>query len=251
MESLLVRLFGFRALLLHGDPLVLDRWRWLRPRLAGPSQRLLDVGCGNGSFTIGAALLNHNALGLTWDERDRSLATERASLVGANSARFETQDVRVLDERADLTDGFDTVICLENIEHIVDDERLMRSMGATLAPGGRLLLTTPNADYRPIDRTHAGPFLPIEDGRHVRKGYTFEQLRELCESAGLDVRETSSCSGFFSQKVAGVMWKLQQRTHLGAWLVVLPLRALPLLDPLVRRLGWPDYSVCVVAVKPG
>ena len=28
--NLLIRLFGFPATLLHGDPLFLDRWRWLK-----------------------------------------------------------------------------------------------------------------------------------------------------------------------------------------------------------------------------
>jgi SAM-dependent methyltransferase len=250
--SWLVRLIGFRALLIHGDPLVLDRWRWLRPRLVHERGGLLDVGCGNGVFTIGAAKLGHDAVGLTWDERDQGQAVARARQVGASTARFEIQDVRTLDGRRDLAGTFDTVICLENIEHIVDDERLMRAMASTLRPGGRLLLTTPNDAYRPIDRTqeHAGPYLPIEDGRHVRKGYSFDRLDELCTAAGLDLVETASCSGFFSQKIAGLLWALQRRSRVGGWIAVLPLRPLVALDPLIRRItGWPDYSLCIVASK--
>lgn len=29
-KSILVKLLGFPATLIHGDPLVLDRWLWLR-----------------------------------------------------------------------------------------------------------------------------------------------------------------------------------------------------------------------------
>jgi hypothetical protein len=32
-KSALVRLVGFPATLIHGDPLVLDRWFWLKARL--------------------------------------------------------------------------------------------------------------------------------------------------------------------------------------------------------------------------
>lgn len=248
---MLVRLFGYRALFIHGDPLVLDRWRWLRPRLAR-SGALLDVGSGNGSFTIGAAKLGHDALGLTWDEADQALSVERAQMAGADGARFEVQDVRDLDQRADLAGRFPTVICLENIEHILDDERLMRAIAGAIAPGGTLLLTTPNAGYRPINKTDAGPFLPIEDGRHVRKGYSHDDLRRLCDLAGLDVIEQGTCSGFLSQKLAGLLWAAHGPLLAAVWLAVLPFRLLPpLVDPLIRRVtGWPDYSVCLVARKP-
>lgn len=250
-SSILVRLFGYRALFIHGDPLVLDRWRWLRPRLPAPG-KLLDVGCGNGSFTVGAAKAGHDALGLTWDEADQAHAVDRARLAEAANASFEIQDVRELDQRADLRGRFATVISLENIEHILDDERLMAAMAATMAPGSTLLLTTPNDAYRPINKADAGPFLPIEDGRHVRKGYSPERLTELCEANGLVVVELSSCSGFVSQKLAWLLWAVRGRLAPLAWLAVLPFRVLPpLVDPLIRRVtGWPDYSVCVVARKP-
>lgn len=249
--SRLSRVIGYGALLLHGDPLVLDRWLWLRRRLPR-SGRLVDVGCGNGAFTMAAAARGLAAVGLTWDEHDLAQATQRARRLGLDSARFEAQDVRSLDARDDLVEAFDVAICLENIEHVLDDERLMRAIAGTLRPTGRLLLTTPNEDYRPIDASHAGPFHPIEDGRHVRKGYRTGDLEDLCARAGLSVIETSSCSGFFSQKVAGVLWRLQQRSRVGGWIAVLPLRVLPAFDGLVRRFAsWPDYSVCVVAEKPG
>jgi len=47
MSSVLVRMFGFPATLLHGDTLVLDLWRWLkpnRPPVSRCSRRLPDLG---------------------------------------------------------------------------------------------------------------------------------------------------------------------------------------------------------------
>src|SRR6266852_3137616 len=116
-RSLLVRIMGFPATLIHGNPAVLDHWHWLKRRL--PKTRngevLIDVGCGTGAFTIGAALRGYDALGLSWDERNQNVARERASMCRAGLARFAISDVRNLDRHADLSHSFDFVVCCENI----------------------------------------------------------------------------------------------------------------------------------------
>ena len=125
MKSALVRLLGHTATLIHGDTLVLDRWRWLRQSLSpvsAGSKSLLDVGCGTGAFTIGTARMGYKSLGLSWDTRNQRVAAERADLCRADLARFEVQDVRTLGEREDLKQEFDVAICFECIEHILDDE---------------------------------------------------------------------------------------------------------------------------------
>src|SRR5689334_24813866 len=173
-KSLLVRVFGFPATLVHGDTLVLDRWRWLKNRLplTANGERLLDVGCGTGAFTIGAARRGYRALGLSWDERNQATAQYRAELCRTPGASFDVLDVRRLDTRSDLRDAFDVALCLECVEHILDDRKLIRDIAACLKPGGRLLLTTPNYDYRAITREDNGPFALAETGWHVRRGYT-------------------------------------------------------------------------------
>src|SRR5262249_15383726 len=206
-KSALVKLVGFPATLVHGDPHVLDRWFWLKARLPKTrnGERLLDVGCGTGAFSIGAALRGYRALGLSWDERNQSVAKERAIYCKASSAQFEVFDIRELDSRAELVDSFDVIICLETIEHILEDLKLMRSMARCMKPGGRLLLTTPHLLYNAISPGDMGPFSNVEDGWHVRRGYSRGMLEELCEHSGLRVERISYCSGYISQKVTAVM----------------------------------------------
>lgn len=253
--SLLVRLIGWPMPLLHFDTGVVDRWLWLRERLppADGSQSLIDIGCGAGAFTIGAARRGYQALGLSWDSRNQQVAAERAAMCKATTARFEVQDVRSLDVRKDLSGRFDYAILCEVIEHVLNDEKLLRDAAACLRPGGTLLLTTPNINLHAIDPNHNGPFSTLEDGGHVRKGYSAERLNELARSAGLVADRISYCTGPVSQIVIWVHFHLRRTHPLLGWAAIHPLRPLPIvLDPLVGKVSrWPWYSICLEAHRPG
>lgn len=259
MTNALVRMIGWRATLLHGDAMVLDRWRWLErklPLVLPGDAKFLDVGCGSGGFTLGAALRGYDAVGLSWDERNQAIASARAELLGLRLAQFPICDVRRLDKRPEFKSVFDIALCSENIEHILDDRKLMRDIHACLKPGGRLCLSTPNYDYHPVTPEDRGPFPDFEDGRHVRRGYSPAMLRELCDEAGFEVEEIGYVSHFFSQQLTA--WQRVANDRLGGrigWAVTLPLRLLPvLLDDwlgcwLGRILGRPGFSITLVAYK--
>ncbi len=248
----LVKILGFPATLIHGDTLVWDRWRWLKKRL--PKQKglkLIDVGCGSGAFTIGSAKRGYQSLGLSWDKRNQDIAAERAALCQVKDIQFDIQDVRKLDERKDYAQQFDVAICLEVIEHILNDQKVIIDIGKTLKKGGKLLLTAPFFGYKAIVPSDNGPFLTQETGWHVRRGYWEKDLRPMLENAGFEVEEVSYCSGYLSQKITGIMWRNQHKAKILTWLVILPLRILPpLFDGIISKLTkWPDYSIGIIARK--
>ena len=254
MKYMLLRIFGHGLTLIFGDTLVLDRWRWLKrylPRTAG-QELLIDVGCGSGAFTLGAAKLGYRALGLSWDERNNAEAKLRAKVLHLDhNASFDVLDVRRLDQLETNRGEYSFVVNCENIEHIVDDSKLIKDAYDLLVPGGRLLLTTPNYYFKALDRGDDGPYEPIEDGRHVRRGYSRIELIELLEFHGFLVETVEYCSGYFSQKITSLLRALSRVSGPIAWVIALPLRVLPGVFDRPRATGNPPgFSICVVALKP-
>jgi SAM-dependent methyltransferase len=233
-----------RSLLLHSDPMVLDRWLWLKQHLPAAPTKLLDAGSGNGCMSINAGRLGHRVVGLNHSDDEVRSASRRNPYP---SVEFQRQDLRELKERVDLAGQFPFVICAEVIEHLIEDEQLMRSLAALLSPGGTLLLTTPNIDSMPLDRSDHGPWLMIEDGRHVRKGYDARGLTSIAEGAGLTVDSVEYCSGDRSQRLTTVYRVIRIRTNPRlAAVAVSPFLPWPLLG---ETFGRPAYSICIVATK--
>lgn len=247
MSDLLVRALGRRALMLHGDPSVWDRYRWLRPRLRRGID-VLDAGAGNGGFTIFAALAGNRALGLSFSPGEMGAAERRAALCGATSARFEIRDLRTLDAEGSLRESFDEIVCFEVLEHLDDDVAVLRDLAATLRPGGRVLITVPSLAHRPLFRERVST---AEDGGHVRWGYSEQQLREVARAAGLRDLESGQVSGAVTQTLINLQRRLGTINRALAWALTFPLRALQPLDRRVTTLtGRPYLSLTLVAEKP-
>jgi len=80
---------------------------------------------------------------------------------------------------SEVTEGFDCVVALEVVEHLTIAElySLLCSVSELLAPGGRLVVSTPNTFYPPAylrDATHRTPLC-------------YDELAGLVSSAGLNV----------------------------------------------------------------
>ncbi len=214
--------------------------------------RTFDAGCGNGGFSIYAARIGNRVVAASFQSSEQESARRRADLLGVGGIDFRVIDLRNLDDHHDALGLFDQIICLETIEHVSDDEGVVRSLAAMLAPGGRIMLSTPFDRHRPLYTEDPHPS-PVEDGSHVRYGYSQQRLRQIVESAGLEVEAGSESfiSGVVSQKLTDLMRRLSARIGLlPAWALVLPLRALVVLDaPLSRALRYPHLSVALCAVK--
>ncbi|MBV9465568.1 MAG: class I SAM-dependent methyltransferase [Solirubrobacterales bacterium] len=101
-------------------------------------QRVLDVGCGWGSFALHAAT-RHGArvLGVTLSEPQARLARERVKEAGVG----DRVEIRVADYRELIDEPFDAIASIGMVEH-VGEERIdlyATRLADLLAPGGTLL----------------------------------------------------------------------------------------------------------------
>ena len=101
-------------------------------------QRVLDVGCGWGSFAIHAASRHGvEVLGLTLSESQARLARERVRDAGLE----HRVEIRVADYRDPLGPEFDAIASIGMVEHVGEAQidAYCRRLRAPLRPGGRLL----------------------------------------------------------------------------------------------------------------
>jgi cyclopropane-fatty-acyl-phospholipid synthase len=103
-----------------------------------PGRRVLDVGCGWGSFAIHAAA-NHgvSVVGITLSEPQAALARRRATENGVDD-RAET---RVADYRELSDEPFDAVASIGMVEHVgsAQIDVYARQLARLVRPGGRVL----------------------------------------------------------------------------------------------------------------
>ena len=103
-----------------------------------PGERVLDVGCGWGSFPIHAASRHGvHVVGITLSEPQARRARERAATAGVG----DRVEIRVMDYRDLGGERYDAIASIGMVEH-VGEERIdlyARGLARLLAPGGRLL----------------------------------------------------------------------------------------------------------------
>lgn len=247
MNNTLIKLMGWKAILLQGDPTVTDRWRWLKRYVQPGPKRTLDAGCGQGQFTMGCCKLGNQAVGLAFDTQDIQTAKTRASLLSLSDVEFRSLDLRYLDNYTAELGTFDQILLLETLEHILNDAKVLSDLCVLLRPGGLILVTVPSADHYPL---WGETVSECEDGEHVRWGYSHKDLTKMFHDCSLEVLSQDYISGVVSQKLASLEFGLRRYNPMLARIVTFPLRIFHFLDePLTKLLNYPYLSVGVVGRK--
>jgi SAM-dependent methyltransferase len=159
--------------------LIMDTLRRAAPIARG---RLLDVGCGDKPYLEIFSPYVSEYIGVEHE----------ASFHQTNSAQANSADRQrgpdVLYDGEHLPFGaaeFDTVICIQTLEHTPKPQQLVCELGRVLRPDGRLLLMAPFSF-----RLHEEP--------HDYFRYTPHGLGVLCKNAGLELERCEPLGGLWS-----------------------------------------------------
>jgi 2-polyprenyl-6-hydroxyphenyl methylase/3-demethylubiquinone-9 3-methyltransferase len=162
-------------------------------------KRALDVGCGAGLLAEPLARLGAEVTAI--DPAEELIQAARAHAAGQGLA---------IDYRATAVESlegmFDLITAMEVIEHTADPQEFLHSLSRRLAPGGLLILSTPNATRwsKLITITLAEGFGAIPKGTHeFDKFIAPEQMKMMLANAGLNCLD-----------VEGIAWSPTRGLHL-------------------------------------
>jgi SAM-dependent methyltransferase len=195
------------ALRLAVDLQLLTCQRFLAPRLAKLSGRLLDVGCGEMPFR---ALL---APGTSYTGIDVPSAQAFGMTQHPDIVPFDGRAIPFPDA------VFDNILCTEVLEHVEDPQGLVEEMRRVLKPGGTLLATVPFAA-----RVHHAPY-DFHRFTRFRLASLFKDFRDV------EVEERGDDLAVIANKLIAVAMRLAKSRPSVALLWRAPL--LLLLAPVV------------------
>ena len=161
--------------------------RSLKP-LAG--RTALDVGCGAGLMTEALARMGAAVTGIDAAAENVAVAAAHAQSQGLGVS-YACADVAAFEGQ------FDLVTSMEVIEHVSEPALFVASLSARLAPGGLMILSTPNRTrLSKLGLITIGEgFGQIPKGTHHWDAFLKpEELTALVEDAGLTVTETRGLS---------------------------------------------------------
>lgn len=152
--------------------------------LPRPAGRVLDVGCGAGATAGGLrAAGGTEIVGVEPQAGPAARAREVLDLVVEDSIESAL---------AELQGPFDTVLCLDVLEHLAEPVVVLQDLLALARPGGHLQVSVPNARHFSLvlDLVFRGTFgyrdWGHRDDTHLR-WFTRSDMRTLLERCGWEV----------------------------------------------------------------
>jgi SAM-dependent methyltransferase len=196
-------------------------------------QRVLEIGSGTGNLTrelVPRELYFASDINPLYLDSLKGLSHDRPYL------HVTLTDVTKAETFPQVSGGFDTVVCLNVIEHVEDDRGALENIRRVLAPDGRAIVLVPHGPQ--IQGT-------LDEVLGHRRRYTTESLQQLAEQAGFKVRETI----FFNRTGWPAWWlngKVLKRRNFGLGQIVALNTFTPVFRRIDERLPFPPLSLIAI-----
>ena len=199
------------------------RSRSVNPQPAQPSTlnppSIYDAGAGFGQYSYWLSGQLPTARITAIDVKDEQVADCNAFFqkIGRPQVKFEVGDVTKFQQ----PNSFDLVVCVDVMEHILEDEAALRCYSTSLKEGGMLIISTPS-DQGGSDVHEEGEGSFIEE--HVRDGYNIDDIRAKALRNGfskVEARYSYGTPGKISWKLS-MKWPLVMLQASKIFFIVLP-----------------------------
>jgi 2-polyprenyl-6-hydroxyphenyl methylase/3-demethylubiquinone-9 3-methyltransferase len=168
------------------------RLDWIDNRANLAGTRVLDVGCGGGILSDSMARRGATVLGI--DLAEKPLKVAQLHALDASTENVEYREVAAEALAAEAPGRFDTVTCMEMLEHVPDPSAIVRACATLVRPGGWVFFSTINRNAKAflfaiVAAEHVLQLLPKgthEYARFIRPS----ELAQWCRNAGLELVET-------------------------------------------------------------
>lgn len=171
----------------------------LRKQFGTKSISILDAGTGYGQYSYFMSQKMNPCEILAVDVKEDWIkdCAQFFSSQKINTVKFEIADLTKFTSEK----KFDLIICIDVMEHILEDQTVFHNFSNALNDGGYVVINSPSIyGGSDVHDDHEESFI----GEHARDGYSAEDLDEKLSAAGLKKYQHKYTYGFWGDKA----WRL-------------------------------------------
>lgn len=184
---------------------------------------VMDAGCGGGQYSFYLAKLNPTVNITAYDVNTHQIEQNKIDGNGIENIEFIQKDLTEIED----SKKFDLIVCIDVLEHIQEDEKVIESFYTALKNRGYVYIHAPGLNqFRYFKKVANMP----KQKDHIRDGYTIDHLKHMLSDVGFDIIKIGRTFGTYGD-LAWELYMLMQGKYL-----------LYLINPIIRLLAWVDVQ---------
>jgi ubiquinone/menaquinone biosynthesis C-methylase UbiE len=172
-------------------------------RLNPEGKLILDAGCGDGLYTAWLAYKHPTTkiTGVDLNPTSIDKARQLQHLLPVDNLKLYQADL----SKPFANSCYDLAYCIDVLEHIQDDDLVLKNLALALKPTGTLLLHAPLSNQKRYFKS----FRSWQQNDHVRQGYQEDNLKAKLELNGFKLISTQYTFGW----AGALAWEIYELAH--------------------------------------